>query len=204
MPHQMLCRSLAGFLAAVLLPLFPAWAAQTLGPVTDDIGVIRIPKGAPIQIGGSWVLSGPDTASGLDQKRAVVIAFNELGNTLLGHPLKLDAEDDLCTAEGGQTVGTKLAANPQMVIVLGSACSSAATPEAPILWQAGIVEIGTSCTAPSLTAANRKPEYDGFVRTVYSDIEQGKADATYAREALKAKAVVTIHDAAPMPSSCSR
>jgi branched-chain amino acid transport system substrate-binding protein len=197
MPHQMLCRSLAGFLAAVLLPLFPAWAAQTLGPVTDDIGVIRIPKGAPIQIGGSWVLSGPDTASGLDQKRAVVIAFNELGNTLLGHPLKLDAEDDLCTAEGGQTVGTKLAANPQMVIVLGSACSSAATPEAPILWQAGIVEIGTSCTAPSLTAANRKPEYDGFARTVYSDIEQGKADATYAREALKAKAVVTIHDGSP-------
>jgi len=44
---------------------------------------------------------------------------------------------------------------------------------------------------------NRKPEYAGFARTVYSDIEQGKADATYAREEMKAKSVVTIHDGSP-------
>ena len=43
----------------------------------------------------------------------------------------------LCNAEGGQTAATKLAANPQTVVVLGPACSSAATPAAPILWQAG-------------------------------------------------------------------
>lgn len=188
---------LAAVFVVLLLPVTSVLAGQTLGPVTDDIGVIRIPKGAPIQIGGSWVLSGPDTAAGLDQKRAVLIAFDGLGNTLLGHPLKLDAEDDLCNAEGGQTVGTKLASNPQTVIVLGSACSSAATPEAPILWQAGIVEICTACTAPSLTAPTRKPEYNGFARTVYSDIEQGKADAGYARETLKAGTVVTIHDGSP-------
>ncbi len=192
-----LCRSLAGCLVVALWPLGAALAAQTLGPVTDDIGVIRVPKGAPIQIGGSWVLSGADTASGLDQKRGVLVAFQDLGGTLLGHPLKLDAEDDLCTAEGGQTVGTKLAANPQTVIVLGSACSSAATPEAPILWQAGVVDICTSCTAPSLTAPTRKPEYDGFARTVYSDIEQGKSDAIYAYTAAKARSVVTIHDGSP-------
>jgi branched-chain amino acid transport system substrate-binding protein len=188
---------LAAVFVVLLLPATSVLAGQTLGPVTDDIGVIRIPKGAPIQIGGSWVLSGPDTAAGLDQKRAVLIAFDGLGNSLLGHPLKLDAEDDLCNAEGGQTVGTKLASNPQTVIVLGSACSSAATPEAPILWQAGIVEICTACTAPSLTAPTRKPEYNGFARTVYSDIEQGKADAGYARETLKAGTVVTIHDGSP-------
>jgi branched-chain amino acid transport system substrate-binding protein len=163
-----LCRRLAGSLAAIVLPFSTASAAQTVGPVTDEIGVIRIPKGAPIQIGGSWVLSGPDTASGLDQKRAVEIAFKQRGGKLLDHPLKLNAEDDLCNAEGGQTVGTRLASNPQTVIVLGSACSSAATPEAPILWQAGIVDICTSCTAPSLTATNRKPESAGFARTVYS------------------------------------
>jgi hypothetical protein len=73
-----------------------AQAAQTLGPVTDDIGVVRIPKGAPIQIGGMWVLSGPDTALGLDQKRAVEIAIKDVGGKLLGHPLKLNAEDDPC------------------------------------------------------------------------------------------------------------
>ena len=197
MKRNPLCCRLLAVLAVSLLPTCFVWAAQTVGPVTDDIGVIRIPKGAPIQVGGSWVLSGADTAAGLDQKRAVVIAFNELGNTLLGHPLKLDAEDDLCNAEGGQTVGTKLASNPQTVIVLGSACSSAATPEAPILWQAGIVMICTACTAPSLTAPTRKPEYNGFARTVYSDIEQGKSDAEYSFNVTKAKTAVTIHDGSP-------
>jgi branched-chain amino acid transport system substrate-binding protein len=172
-------------------------AAQTVGPVTDDIGVLRIPKGAPIQIGGSWVLSGPDTALGLDEKRAVEMNFKEMGGKLLGHPLKLNAEDDTCNAEGGQTAATKLAANPQTVAVLGPACSSAATPGAPILWQQGIVEICTGCTAPALTAANRKPEYDGFARTVYSDSEQGKADANYVANVLKLKTVVTVHDGSP-------
>ena len=66
-----------------------------------------------------------------------------------------------------------------LFVVLGPACSSVATPGAPILWQAGIVNIGTACTAPALTAPDRKPEYDGFARTVFSDIEQGKADANY-------------------------
>jgi branched-chain amino acid transport system substrate-binding protein len=174
-----------------------AQAAQTLGPVTDDLGVLRIPKGAPIQIGGMWVLSGPDTALGLDEKRAVEINFKDMGGTLLGHPLKLNAEDDTCNAEGGQTAATKLGSNPQTVVVLGSACSSASTPAAPILWQQGITEICTACTAPKLTAADRKPEYDGFARTVYSDSEQGKADANYVANVLKLKTVVTIHDGSP-------
>ncbi len=180
-----------------LLCASQAAMAVTVGPVTDDLGVIRIAKGAPIQIGAYWVLSGADTALGLDEKRGVEIAFKDMGGKLLGHPLKLNAEDDGCNAEGGQTAATKLAANPQTVIVLGPACSSAATPGAPILWQQGIVDICTACTAPALTAPTRKREYDGFARTVFSDSEQGKADATYIRNVLKAPSVVTIHDGSP-------
>jgi branched-chain amino acid transport system substrate-binding protein len=182
---------------AALLCLSQAATAATVGPVTDDLGVIRIAKGAPIQIGAYWVLSGADTALGLDEKRGVEIAFKDLGGKVLGHPLKLNAEDDGCNAEGGQTAATKLAANPQTVIVLGPACSSAATPGAPILWQQGVVDICTACTAPALTAPGRKPEYDGFARTVFSDSEQGKADATYIHNSLKAESVVTVHDGSP-------
>jgi branched-chain amino acid transport system substrate-binding protein len=173
-----------------------AWAA-TLGPVTDDLGVVEAPKGAPIQIGGYWVLSGSDTADGEDQKRGVEVAIKDVGGQLDGHPIKLIAEDSLCSAEGGQTAATKLAANPNTVIVIGPSCSSEATPGAPILWAAGITSIGTSATAPALTAATRKPSYDGFVRTIYSDIDQGKADAKYFYEALKARKVVTVHDGSP-------
>src|SRR5277367_1600528 len=172
-------------------------AAETKGPVTDDLGVVAIPKGAPIQIGSYWVMSGADSALGIDEQRGVEIAIKDQGGTLVGHPIKLNTEDDGCNAEGGQTAATKLAANPNTVIVLGPACSSASTAGAPILWKAGITDVATATTAPKLTAPDRKPEYDGYMRTVYSDSEQGKADATYVANVLKLKTVVTIHDGSP-------
>ena len=81
--------------------------------------------------------------------------------------------------------------------LLGPACSSAATSGAPILWKAGITDIATATTAPKLTAPDRKPEYDGFMRTVYSDIDQGASDAKYVHDVLKAQKIVTIHDGSP-------
>ena len=193
---SMLTKLLGGLALIAASALAPATAA-TVGPVTDDLGVLKIPKGARIQLGGMWVLSGADTALGLDEKRGVEIAFKDLGGKVMGHPLKLNAEDDTCNAEGGQTAATKHASNPQTLVVLGSACSSASTPAAPILWQQGITEICTACTAPALTAPTRKPEYNGFARTVFSDAEQGKADATYATKVLKAQNLVTVHDGSP-------
>jgi len=193
--RKFLLRGGAALCAAVGL-LAVAQAAETKGPVTDEIGVLVIPKGAPIQIGGYWVLSGADTALGLDQKRAVEIAIKEKGK-LVGHPIKFTAEDSLCNAEGGQTAATKLAANPNLAIVIGPSCSSEATPGAPILWKAGITSIGTSPTAPKLTAPDRAATYDGFVRTCYSDIFQGASDAKYLHDVLKAKSIVTVHDGSP-------
>jgi branched-chain amino acid transport system substrate-binding protein len=187
-----------GALAAALLAGCGVAAnAVTVGPVTDDLGVVKIAKDAPIQIGGYWVLSGADSALGIDQKRGVEIYINDHGGKLLGHAVKLLAEDSLCNAEGGQTAGTKLAANPAIVLVIGPSCSSEATPAAPILWKAGIVSIGTSSSAPSLTASTRKPEYSGFVRTIASDIDQGASDAKWLKTVLKVDKVVTVHDGSP-------
>lgn len=189
-----------GLSVAATLVLFfgqPVFAAQTAGPVTDEIGVIRIAKGAPVQIGAYWVLSGPDTALGLDSRRGTEIAIKDFGSKILGHPIKFNVEDDQCNAEGGQTAATKLAANPQTAIVLGPACSSAATPGAPILWQAGITNICNACSAPALTDPSRKPGYDGFARTIASDKDQGASDAKYIFQILKAKTLAAVHDGSP-------
>lgn len=156
---------LATLAAALALVATDTPAQQTLGPVTDPIGVVRVPKGAPIQIGSMWVMSGPDSALGIDEKRGVEIAFKDVGGNVMGHPLKLITEDDQCNAEGGQTAATRLAFQPQLFVVIGPACSSVATPGAPILWHQGITNVCTGCTAPKLTAPDRKPEYDGFART---------------------------------------
>jgi branched-chain amino acid transport system substrate-binding protein len=193
------CRGLA-VLAAAAVMMFASGAvqaAQTIGPVTDDIGVIKIPKGAPIQIGGYWVMSGADTAMGIDSKRGAELYFKSVGDKVLGHPIRLTVEDDMCNAEGGQTAATKLAANPQMFIVLGGACSSAATPAAPILWQQGITNICNACSAPALTAPDRGAQYDGFGRTIASDIDQGASDAKYMYTVMNAKTIVAVHDGSP-------
>jgi branched-chain amino acid transport system substrate-binding protein len=83
-----LCSALAAFCAA------SAAATETKGPVTDDIGVLVIPKGAPIQIGAYWVVSGADSALGIDEKRGVEIAIKDQAGTLLGHPIKLNVKAD--------------------------------------------------------------------------------------------------------------
>jgi len=186
-----------GLALAASLALPGRAGAATVGPVTDPLGVVRIPKGAPIEIGGYWVLSGPDTALGLDEERGAKVAIHDIGDKLLGHPIQFDAEDSQCDAEGGQTAATKLASIPSMVIVLGPACSSAATPGAPILWQAGIVDIGTACTAPSLTAPNRPKGFDGFARTIFSDNDQGASDANYLANVEKFRTAVAIQDGSP-------
>ena len=67
---------------AALFAVMHTATAATVGPVTDDLGVVRIAKGAPIKIGGYWVMSGADTALGLDGKRGAEIAFDDIDNKL--------------------------------------------------------------------------------------------------------------------------
>jgi branched-chain amino acid transport system substrate-binding protein len=175
----------------------PAQADETLGPVTDEVGVVKILKGDPIQIGTYYVISGPDTGLGLDQQRGVLIAASDRDNMVAGHPIRFRHEDSACTAEGGQNAATKLAANQKIVVVLGTACSSAATPGAPILWNAGIPSISTSASAPALTAPDRHESYYGFARTSINDIGQAEGDARWLYNHLGCKTLAAIHDGSP-------
>jgi branched-chain amino acid transport system substrate-binding protein len=171
--------------------------AGTDGPVTDPLGVVVVPNGAPIHIGGYWTLSGPDIDLGLDQKRGAEIAMDDHGNMVAGHPIVLHAEDSLCSLEGGQTAAANLAANADIVVVIGPDCSSAATPGAPILWEAGIPSVATSTTAPSLTAPDRPEGLRGFMRTVYNDLAAGVADAEYFWNEMGCTSLATVHDGSP-------
>ena len=171
--------------------------AETKGPVTDDIAVIKLAKGEPIQIGFYGTLSGPDTALGLDQLRGVEVLVDDFGGELVGHRIKLQAEDAVCTAEGGQTAATKLAANQKIVAVAGASCSSATTPGAPILWKSGIPSVGISPTAPILTAPDRDQGYNGFVRTIWNDVWAGEQTAAWAYNEMGARTTSGIHDGSP-------
>lgn len=178
-------------LATTLLAAAPR--AETVGPVTDDVGVVKIPKGEPILIGGLLVLSGPDLTLGLDASRGAEIAFDDHKNMLAGHPIKYLPEDAGCSVEGGQTGATRLAANKQIVGVIGTACSSEARGGAPILWNAGMPNAITSATAPALTAPDRPVGLQGIARFVYNDLNAAEAAVKYAHDQKVAK-VATLHD----------
>ncbi len=167
--------------------------AETLGPVTDDVGVVKIPKGQPILIASLLVLSGPDLSLGLDASRGAEIAFDDHKNMLVGHPIKYLPEDGQCSVEGGQTGATRIAANKQIVGVIGTACSSESRGGAPILWNAGMPQAVTSATAPALTAADRPVGLQGIVRFVYNDINGAAAAVKYA-QSQKITQVATMHD----------
>jgi branched-chain amino acid transport system substrate-binding protein len=160
----------------------------------DKIGVIKLKPGEPIHIACWMVIAGPDASLGTDTKRGVEIAIDDKGGKLLGHPIKLTAQDTGCNAEGGQAAATKLAADPTVVAAIGSNCSSAAKPGAPILWKAGIATVSPSNTAPYLTDPKRGPEYEGYLRTAHNDKIQGAVAAEFAIKKLKVKRAATIHD----------
>ena len=184
----------ASLMAAGVFSTSTALAAETMGPVTDEVGVIKLVKGEPITIGAWMVLTGPDSAIGIDQKRGIEISVSDAGGELLGHPIRLMVEDSACTAEGGQTAALKIAGNQRVVMTVGATCSSASIPGVPILWKAGIPTIGMSSSAPMLTAPDRDPGYHGYVRVMYNDDWHGKEVANYVYNVVGARRVATLHD----------
>ena len=179
--------------AAVAAAAVPGARAETVGPVTDGKGVVRIPKGQPILIGGLLVLSGPDLSLGVDASRGAQIAFDDKKNELLGHPVRFVPEDGGCSVEGGQTGATRLAANKQIVSVIGTSCSSEARGGAPILWNAGMALADPSATAPGLTAPDRAEGLGGIARFIYNDANAAVAAKDYALSK-GVKRVATLHD----------
>ena len=180
----------------VLVMLLTALAACGPGGAQLECpeGDVCIEVGAdePIRIGWAFVVSGPDAPLGTDTQRGVEIAVDDQGE-LLGHQIEIVGEDELCTAEGGQTAATKLAADDKLAAVIGTNCSSAARAAIPVLCGANIPTISPSNTAPDLTAADRPADYWCYARTAHNDLVQGAAMADYAYETGFRNAA-TVHD----------
>jgi branched-chain amino acid transport system substrate-binding protein len=163
---------------------------------TDPLGCVTVGNAAGIQIGSLLTMTGPDSVYGTDALRGVEIAVADK-KQVSGHPVDLIKVDDLCSEEGGQNGAAELAANPDIVGVIGTSCSSASIPAAEILTKANLVLISPSSTSPSLT--ERATHQEGFFRTIYNDKAQGKAVAEFAFNVLGARSMLTIHDGTAYP-----
>lgn len=166
-----------------------------------ELGTLEVAPGDPVKIATLQAISGDEASLGTDQVRAVEIAITDKAE-ILGHPIELAFnEDDLCSAEGGQTGSTRIIADPQVVAVIGTSCSGAGVPASNVITSAGRVLISGSNTSPVLTsdlAGNEAPEYHvGYYRTAHNDAIQGAAAARFVFEELGLTQVATVNDGDP-------
>lgn len=203
--------SLLGLLLALTLVLAacPAPAPAPAGDMASDgdmamgcddaLGCVEVAAGAAIEVVGMGPFSGPVTFLGEDSKGGIEIATKARGQ-IMGHDVALTFEDSTCNAEGGQTASQKVAANPNVVGVIGTNCSGAAAAALPVLSDAGMLMISPSNTSPWLT--NADPDdgglwLPGYYRTAHNDLFQGAMAAQYAYDVLGARTAATIHDGDP-------
>ena len=139
-----------------------------------DEGIV-VAAGAPIVIGVSVPLTGPDEEGGLEDRDAVLTAIHRWkaanGELLHGHEIVVRAEDDGCTEEDiAAQAANRLLRQPGLVGVIGPDCSAGAMSANPVYANAGIVAISGSATRTDLT--EEQPEGGYFFRTAYrNDLE---------------------------------
>ena len=163
----------------------------------DEFGCVEIAEGAEITLGTALVITTADADLGTDSQHGAVVAGNlrnEAGG-LFGRQIAWDHQDDQCSAEGGTTAARALVADPTIVAVIGTSCSSAGVPAAQITSEAGVLMVSPSNTAPSLTAPETHEPF--YARTAHNDTVQGAAMATFACEELGVSRAATVHDGSP-------
>ena len=160
-------------------------------------------QGEAIQIRSMQVLTGLGDL-GIPQQRGVAMAVADYG-PIKGHDVSTGPDlDSLCTEEGGRAAAGTVAGDPQVVGVIGTSCSVAATAASPILSEAGLVMVSSSNTAPSLTSdlrGNAGSNYHpGYYRTSNNDLYQAAAVAHFAYTELGLRKVAAIDDGDPYTS----
>jgi branched-chain amino acid transport system substrate-binding protein len=170
---------------------------------TVEFGCVTYASGEPIRVGTLLAISGDVATLGQDSQNGVKLAIDYLdGNfdatpgQLMGHDVELQNEDDLCSKEGGQAGGTKLASDPTIAFVIGTSCSSAALGVADkLLGDKGIILISPSNTAAGLTAPDQHNPF--YLRTAQNDAIQAKVVSDFVYQKLGFTKAATIHDESP-------
>ncbi len=175
-----------------------ALAEASLRP--DPAAPIVVPAAAPVVIGISAPLTGPDSASGIEDADAVMVAADRWktanGAQIKGHEIAIQAEDDGCT-ETDITVqaADRLLRREGLVGVLGPDCSAGAAAAIPVYAQAGIVAISGSATLTHLTLD--QPGGKFFFRTAYRNDLEGLLIGLFVTSELKATRGWLIDDSEP-------
>ena len=166
----------------------PAEGAMMGGPT------VTVAAGDPVILGFAAALSGEGIEPlGVDEQRGAELALAARPTITVGgteFTIQLDAQDSLCSGEGGQAVANRFASDERVVGVIGHMCSSSCTAALSVYEGASLTMISPSCTAPTLTEAGSL----SFDRVVITDAFQGPTAANFIYNNLGITTIATIHD----------
>ena len=139
-------------------------------------------KGSSIKIGHASPLSGNQAETGIDQMRGAQLAVDELNKTggLLGKEVELVALDDKADPKEANSVAQRLAADPEVVAVVGHLNSGCSIPASKIYHDNRLAMITPVSTSDKLTQQG----FDNVFRVCIRNSDQGPAAARFAVEKL--------------------
>jgi branched-chain amino acid transport system substrate-binding protein len=153
------------------------------------------------KIGVIAPLSGDLSALGLGIQHSVELAVKQANDSgaIPGWKLEVSAKDDEAKPDVGKNAATALAADKDVIGVVGTLNSSVSQSVQPVLAAAKITQVSPANTNPSLTqGANWKTSpartYPTYFRTCTTDAIQGPFAARYMFNKAGLKKVATIHD----------
>jgi branched-chain amino acid transport system substrate-binding protein len=166
---------------------------STTTPRESATAPIVVPAGAPVVLGISVALTGPEEAGGLEDLHGALTGIERWkkanGDLIAGHEIAVQAEDDACTdQEAAAEAARRLLSVVGLVGVIGPDCSAGALAAIPIYTGARIVAISGTATQTDLGTS----QY--FFRTAYRNDLQGTLIGLFASIALQAKDVFLLDD----------
>ena len=167
----------------------------------SGLGTVVVEAGEAIQIRSLNSITGELAFHGLPIQRGVELAIADFG-PIRGFDVDMRrGYDDLCSGDGGQAAAQGIVAESDVIGVIGTTCSVAATAAAPLITAAGMVMISATNASPSLTSdldgnpgANHDP---GYYRTSYNGLVVGEALARFVHDELGLSTAATVHDGDP-------
>ena len=145
-----------------------------------------------VKFGTAMPLTGPQAEMGKDLLNGITLAVEQVNNAggILGHKIKLIAEDDQADPKTAVAVANKFAATNDLFVVVGHMNSGTTLPATSVYSRAGIPVIMPVPTNPEIT----KQGYNNLFRIPPTDDMQGPILANYGKTKLSIKSFAIIDD----------
>jgi branched-chain amino acid transport system substrate-binding protein len=188
-------RRLAHVVAVALALGATGCAGSKNNAVSTPLHVVRIGVIAPLE--------GAQRSEGRAIRNSVQLAVNDANARLAiaGWSIEVVAKNDASDPATGAQDAAALAADPNVIGVVGTYDSAVAWQVAPVLNQAGIAMISPANTDPSLTLgadeAHPRRQFATYFRLVANNAREGPALARYAHERLHARTAAVVSVSLP-------